>query len=265
MDTTLPLLEQALASWRQWPLALTCQPVVCCQLPGGQSNQTFLLAAGNTLLVLRLGLAGAELLGVDRQREHKILLAAAAAGLAPRPLYHQPACDLLVTEYLDGIKPDLNLLATPQWQNALARSLNAMRELSIELGPYPYRQQLDSYWQQLLAAGHPEFEQHYRSAVLALELLQSSNASLAVTHHDLSLNNLLMVEDRLMLLDWEYAGNGYRIMDDLALSQAGVKPPTIHSAEQWAAAQAIHEFLDKGWYLLRQNSNWQRRNQGDTF
>lgn len=265
MGTILLLLDQALADWRTWPIALTCQPVVSAELAGGQSNQTFLLAAGDTLLVLRIGLADVELLGVDRQREHKILLAAAEAGLAPRPLYHQPDCDLLLTEYLDGIKPDLNLLATPKWQDALARSLNTMRELSIELDPYPYRQQLDSYWQQLMAAGHPEFEQHYRSAVLALDLLQSTNASLALTHHDLSVNNLLLVGDRLMLLDWEYAGNGYRIMDDLALSQVGVKPPTIHSAEQWAAAQAINEFLDKGWYLLRQNSNWQHRNQGCTL
>ena len=251
MSQTLPLLEQALANWRKWPIPLTCQPTLCRRLPGGQSNQTFLLDAGNTQLVLRLGLAGAELLGVDRRTELQILLVAAEAGLAPKLLHAEPGSGLLVTAYVEGIKPDQSLFATPQWQTMLSISIHSLRELSVNLAPYPYRQQMDSYWQQLSVAEHPGIEQQYLNAISALDLLEASTATLSLVHHDLNAENLLIVHDQLMLLDWEYAGRGYTIMDDVALLRLGLNLSSNHPTKQWTAAQAIAGFLDNAWHLLR--------------
>jgi thiamine kinase len=251
MSATLLLLEQALAGWRKWPIPLTCQPTLCRRLAGGQSNQTFLLDAGDTQLVLRLGLAGAELLGVDRRTELQVLLVAAKAGLAPKPLYAEPDSGLLVTEYVEGIKPVQSLFANPPWQTMLSKSIESLRELSVNLAPYPYRKQMNSYWQQLSVAGHPGLEQQYLNAISALDLLEASSASLSLVHHDLNAENLLIVEDQLMLLDWEYAGQGYTIIDDVALLRLGLDLCSSHPAKQWAAAQTIAGFLDKGWHLLR--------------
>lgn len=251
MQATLLLLELALANWREWSIPLSCQPKLCRQLPGGQSNQTFLLNAGDTQLVLRLGLAEAERLGVNRQTEQKILLAAAKAGLAPKTLYAEADSGLLVTEYLEGIKPEQDLLSSPQWQTTLARTIRSLRELSVDLPPYPYRQQIENYWQQLLSAGHIKLEKQYRKAVSALELLETSRAPLSLVHHDLSAENLLLADDRLILLDWEYAGKGYTIMDDVALLRLELDLSSNHTPGQWAAAQNITDFLDNAWYLLR--------------
>jgi thiamine kinase len=251
MSATLLLLEQALASWRKWPIALTCQPTLCRRLSGGQSNQTFLLDAENTQLVLRLGLAGAELLGVDRRTELQVLLVAAEAGLAPKPLYAEPGSGLLVTEYVEGIKPDQSLFANPHWQTMLSKTIESLRELSVNLAPHPYRQQMNSYWQQLSVAGHPEIEQQYLNAISALDLLEASTATLSLVHHDLNTENLLIVNDQLMLLDWEYAGQGYTIMDDVALLRLGLNLSSSHPGKLWTAAQAIAGFLDNGWHLLR--------------
>ena len=251
MSPTLPLLEQALVNWRKWPIPLTCQPTLCRRLPGGQSNQTFLLDAEITQLVLRLGLAGAELLGVDRRTELQVLLVAAEAGLAPKPLYAEPDSGLLVTEYVEGIKPDQSLFANPHWQTMLSQSIHSLRELSVNLATYPYRQQMDSYWQQLSGAGHPGIEQQYLNAISALDLLEASTATLSLVHHDLNAENLLIVDDQLMLLDWEYAGQGYTIMDDVALLHLGLNLSSNHPSKLWTAAQAIAGFLDNGWHLLR--------------
>ena len=251
MRPTLPLLEQALANWRKWRIPLTCQPTLCRRLPGGQSNQTFLLDAGNTQLVLRLGLAGATLLGVDRRRELQILLVVAEAGLAPKPLHVEPARGLLVTEYVEGSKPEQSLFANPDWQIMLSKTIKSLRQQSINLAPYPYRQQMDNYWQQLSGAGHPGIEQQYLNAVSALDLLEASSATQSLVHHDLNIDNLLIVNAQLMLLDWEYAGQGFTIMDDVALLHLGLNLSLNHPAKQWAAAQAIAGFLDNGWHLLR--------------
>ncbi|MEH6551344.1 MAG: choline/ethanolamine kinase family protein [Pseudomonadales bacterium] len=244
-------LENALATWPQWNKRLETEPSVCCELSGGLSNQTFLLDAGSCQLVLRLGLAGAELLGADRYREQKILFAASDAGLAPAVVYAEPDSGLLVTEFLDGITPDQALLGRPQWQAALLRTMNAMRALSLDLPSFPYRQQMQAYWQQLLAGGHLELEQQYQSAISALDLLHQSASPVSLVHHDLHPENLLMVGDRLMFLDWEYAGWGYAVMDDIALLRLGVSLPCKYPEEQLMAAQSIAGFLDNAWYLLR--------------
>jgi thiamine kinase len=251
MSPILPLLEQALANWRKWPIPLTCQPTLCRRLPGGQSNQTFLLDTGNIQLVLRLGLAGAELLGVDRRRELQILLVAAEAGLAPKTLYAETGSGLLVTEYVEGIKPDQSLFAKPHWQTMLSKSIESLRGLPVNLAPHPYRQQMNSYWQQLSVAGHPGIEQQYLNAISALDLLEASTATLSLVHHDLNAENLLIVNNQLMLLDWEYAGQGYTIMDDVALLRLGLDLCSNHPGKLWTAAQTIAGFLDNGWHLLR--------------
>jgi thiamine kinase-like enzyme len=178
-------------------------------------------------------------------------LLAADAGLAPKVFYAEPGNGLLVTEYLAGCKPDRHLLSSQQWQATLSNAIAAMRTLSVDVAPYPYRQQLQSYWQQLLKAGHTELEPQYRKALAALALLQTSQTPESLVHHDLSVDNLLLVADQLMFLDWEYAGKGYTIMDDVALLKLGLNRSSDHSASQWQAAQCIAEFLDKGWYLLR--------------
>jgi len=198
------LLEQVLASIPGFSGAK-----IDSQLSDGPTNTSYLLERGDGQYVLRLDKPEALKLGLNRDGEKRACTVVAAAGLAPEPLYFDPAAGVYLRRYLPGRSWLVSDLAEPGKLRGLARLLRALHQLPrVGAGFDPlaaarrYAAQLDG--------------EHSRSVLHEAEKLMcriDDGAPLpTLCHNDLVCQNVLEGE-QLMLIDWEYAGIGNPFFD----------------------------------------------------
>ena len=90
MSNPQQILQQTLSKWQSWQVegtTLCSQPQVIRELSGGKTNRSFLVASGNFQAVVRVNAANSESLGIDRNREQKILQLLQHTGTVPRLFY----------------------------------------------------------------------------------------------------------------------------------------------------------------------------------
>ncbi len=184
-------------------------------LPGGVTNQNHRVDANGERFVVRIGTAGAELLGVQRRREQRCMAAAGRLGVAPEVLYARPREGLLVTRFIAGrsLRP-----GTPVGPSVRARVVRAMRR--YHRGPAfsgsfsPFRT-LESYRAAAQAGSRlPRDLDHLYERVGGLaRMLHRSRGMPVPCHNDLWGPNLIDDGRRIWIVDWEYAGMGDRYFD----------------------------------------------------
>jgi thiamine kinase-like enzyme len=183
-------------------------------LAGGITNRNFRVRFGTRGCVLRLTGARTDLLGVDRTAER--LAGEAAAGLGVAPQILAAGAGYLVTEFLDQapVSPS-DLRESPE---PVARALRAFHDSELSL---PNR-----FWVPDLLGGYADVVRG-RGARLpaaygeARDLAGRVAAVLPLReprpcHDDLLATNILAAPghtQRVMLVDWEYAGMGHRMFD----------------------------------------------------
>jgi thiamine kinase-like enzyme len=177
-------------------------------LEGGITNRNYRVAFGPTDYVLRLPGRDTELLGISREAEWLAGQAAAELGIAPPVVLGEPDCS--VTRYLPARPGDVRSAAAP-----LARALRCFHDCGVRL---PVR-----FWV-------PELLERYAATVRerggalppeyteAQELARRIEGVLPLSepvpcHNDLLPGNILHVNHRVVLVDWEYAGMGHRLFD----------------------------------------------------
>ena len=103
MSKTQQALQQALSNWQEWQTdgaAISSQPQVVRELLGGKTNRSFLVASGAFQAVVRVNASNSSSLGIDRNRERKILQLLQPTGCVPKLLF---SCDhVLVTGFCKG-------------------------------------------------------------------------------------------------------------------------------------------------------------------
>ena len=243
-------LAAALATSGAWAIAPRPPgaPRALRQLPGGESNESWLLAWGGQRLVLRLDGVDAAAPGLDRAEERALQGAAAAAGLAPQPRYG--GADFLVSDYLDddGTGPD------PADARARARLLRAIHGLPVNarrLDPVAYLEACEAR-AGALPAGLPALARQRCAALTA------PGDAPVLCHNDLTAANCLRYRGRLLAIDWEYAALGNRWLDlarcagdsGTAVATYLGRPPTGDEQRALAAARALLPYLDALWYTL---------------
>jgi len=189
-------LDQALAQWRHWSPGPAARPTVCGTLTGGRSNTSILVEQEQRQWVVRVDGFNPTSLGLNRSAERRCLAHAARAGLAPRPVYWNPDCRVLVTEYLraDGDAPD----ALPDIAQLLRR-IHTLPAIRTRLNPLARaRRYLDLAGADTLPA----------ELLAACKRLASDPVPARLCHNDLLRPNRLYSEGRLLALDWEYAAMG---------------------------------------------------------
>jgi len=87
-NRTQTLLQQTLSDWQSWTIGsgprLTGTPKLIRELTGGRTNKTFLVGLAGFTAVVRINSPISEALGIDRQREAKILGLLNSSGVIPR-------------------------------------------------------------------------------------------------------------------------------------------------------------------------------------
>lgn len=246
---------QLLDDWPQWNLtSQKPQPGQIELLPGGLTNQSFMLHLSSGDYVLRLEAGNSGELDINREREYQIHQQAAAAGLVPEIIFRsQGKHKYWIRRYIAGE------LLTPETlnQDTLIQMVQALRRLhqlpvSGDLPLISLTQKGGRYLQTIAA------QQSAPAGLLTLaeQLLQQfeplPDSQPCVCHLDPTLGNWIRTAHGLQLLDWEYAGLAHPLWDLAALCQ------DVHLSEYHQQQLLDHYFGAGQW----RSSQWRyARNQ----
>jgi thiamine kinase len=177
-------------------------------------------------------------LGINRQRENRILRRLSFVGIAPKVLAINH--EWLLLEWLTGTKVTAETFGLPLFQQTLAKMLASLHQRPPLGYPLRFKQQMASQWQQLdkrrLSPGWLRWHKCFMAAKLP------SPIKIAPAHLDVHPDNLFITPDGLKLIDWEYAADV-----DIGFSLA-----TLFAGSQWDERQQ-QIFLD---YYCHYSSNY---------
>jgi thiamine kinase-like enzyme len=182
-------------------------------LSGGITNHNFRVTLGGEECVVRVHGKDTDALGIDREAER--LASETAAGLAIAPALLAAHEDCLVTRFVPSDPVDAREIAARAGE--LARALRSFHDSPAVL---PTRfwvpDLLDEYAAQVHARGVRLPDAYGEAAAVAARIA----AALAPwrarpCHNDLLASNIIRARDgdRLLIVDWEYAGMGHPCFD----------------------------------------------------
>lgn len=181
------------------------------ELPGGLTNRNVRAEdPGGRRVVVRLSDPGSEVLGVDRDVEHRCALAAAAAGVGPRVLGRFPDLGALVVEWVDGRPLSAGDLDD---EAMLARVAACCRRLhhGSPLGRPTDVFDVQAAYLRIVADRGYRLPDGYLERASQVErvraALRASPEPLVPCHNDLLPANVVDDGARLWLIDFEYAGD----------------------------------------------------------
>ncbi|WP_027330578.1 choline/ethanolamine kinase family protein [Marinimicrobium agarilyticum] len=230
-------LEQALDTWPDWGMGLKDRPRVIAPVPGGRTNRSYQLHAPGLPyeLLLRLNNPRGESLGIQREHEERILETVAAAGITRGAGYWSPDYCFTVFRHIDARTWNASDLENPYQRRRLLEMLARVHQLEPETPRRRYQDYLSHYWHQLEAAGAIEqkLAQGWNDFWPRLVAFDRSGWEPVLTHHDLIPENILESDERLYLIDWEYAAVGHPDIDRWCLDPSLVVDPFVHELAQW--------------------------------
>lgn len=231
------VLELALDTWQDWGMALKSRPVVIAQIPGGRTNLSYQLHAPGLPfdLLLRLNCPHGESLGIRRDDEKRILETVAAADVTREARHWSPDNRFTVFRHIDARTWNLRDLQNPHKRDRLLKTLARVHQLEPGTPTRHYQDYLNHYWRQLEAAGmlEADLEKAWRDFWPRLVAFDRAGWTPVLTHHDLIPENILETDERLYLIDWEYAAMGHPDIDRWCLDPALVLDPFIHELARW--------------------------------
>jgi thiamine kinase len=183
-------LARALNSWETWSPKPQGLPKVISVL-GGESNHSFVVSDGSARWVLRLNNQITDS-GINRDNERLAMLAAQEVGISPA------ACvideDVLVTPLLAGEHATLDDLSP------IGELFGRIHSMTVELEPIELLQHLSDYYEK--ATPDSMVDECYQRIVTLhpKEIVEAQPC-----HNDLLLPNLILSDNGLQAIDWEYA------------------------------------------------------------
>jgi thiamine kinase-like enzyme len=235
-------------------------------LEGGITNRNFKVVFGGEPYVLRLHGKETELLGISREAERQANEAAAQLGIAP------PVAGVfeggLVTRYLECAPLEPRELAARVEE--VGRALRAFHDSATELeARFWVPDLLSDYARIALERGAVLPEGYGQAQRIAGEIGAAlGEQALRPCHNDLLPGNLLREreEDRIMIVDWEYAGMGHPWFDlgnlsvnndfdpdtDERLLRAYLQAePTARDRARLALARLLSDAREAAWGVMQ--------------
>lgn len=202
------------------------------------SNYAWSAHAGQRKRFVRLARPGTEEFGADLAAEARILHRVGEVGISPPVVLCDPSRRLLVTHWIEPVG-EPSSFAEPAVVVTVGQALARLHALPV---PRDLRVVRFDAQARMLEASLPATA--YGSELLAcanemFARLDAAPTPLVLCHHDLHAENLLFdADDRLWLVDWEYAGLNDPVFDLASFaSQCGL-PDTATRALCAAYVQA---------------------------
>ncbi|MBI3975473.1 MAG: phosphotransferase family protein [Armatimonadetes bacterium] len=205
----MPLtIDEAIARIPLWKRAATLSVAA---LPGGITNQNYRVDADGQAFVVRIGAAGAELLGIDRRREYRCMVAASRTGVAPEVVYVRPRDGILVTRFLTGRSLAPGRPVPPQVRERVVRAMHRYHAGPAFAGSFSPTRTLEAY-RAAARAGRTRLPRDidilYEQVLGIASALRRGRPTPHPCHNDLWGPNLIDDGRRVRIVDWEYAGMG---------------------------------------------------------
>lgn len=264
MPTDITLLLQRVPAWRDRT------DITTTFLSGGITNQNYRVDVGAESFVLRIGGAKTELLGIDRANEAAATRAAAEIGVAPEVLDFVQPEGYLVTRFINARAMPPAEMREPETLQEIAhllKKIHVLPPLRATFSPFKVVRDYD-----LLAREHgvttfPENYAWLRERMTEIERALVSGSTRVFCHNDLLNGNFLRdSQDRIRILDWEYAGMGDPFFDlanfsahheltdeqcsDLLTAYLDELKP--HQFARLKLMQAMSDFREAMWGVLQQ-------------
>jgi thiamine kinase-like enzyme len=238
----------ALPLWHGHPVI---EPVAA-----GRTNRNFIVHDQGRRYFARVG-AEIPLHGISRAAERRCAMLAAETGIAPTIVY--AAGGIMVTDYVEGETMSIASARTPERLAQIAAALQRLHAIPVQgdLPDFCPVAASHRYLMQLSDAELP-ITRHRVEACLAH---LPSFPPYCLIHGDLIPENFVLSGGHLLLVDWEYAGNGAAATDlamvisnfelDAAAAQSLLRlyGPVDHAAiETMRVAAIVREAL---WCLMQ--------------
>jgi thiamine kinase-like enzyme len=184
-------------------------PLRVTAVPGGLINRTYRVDSAAGSAAVRLAVDG-EPLVVDRAAECASARAAAAIGIGPEVLLCDPVTGVSVTAWLPGRTLDRSDLDDAEMLGrvaALCRSLHAGPRHGAELDIFAVRRHYRRIVEErglAIPAGYDDLEPATDTVESALRAAPEPTVP---CHNDLRAANIVVDDERMWLLDYEYAAN----------------------------------------------------------
>jgi thiamine kinase-like enzyme len=211
-------LDAALAELaeRLGPLAGEPEP-----LEGGITNRNYRVRAGAGEYVLRMPGKDTALLEIDRAAELAATEMAARAGVAPEVAAWLPESACLVTRYVPGAPVGSERLREAGVLAEVAARLRAVHAgppLPSTFSAFRIVERYRDTAARRGAAIPPAYDEALALARRIEAALDGPGHAPVPCHNDLLTANFIAQDDRIWIVDWEYAGMGDRFFDLANLS-----------------------------------------------
>jgi thiamine kinase-like enzyme len=179
-------------------------------LPGGLTNQNFKVVTERGAFVARLWSDGGELLGIDRDREYRNSVLAAAAGVGAPVIEYRPQDRVLVLGFVDGRTLANADVAQPATIVRIAAACRALHSAGRFAGDFDMFAIQAGYYAvaktagMRIPAGYKNLMPAFAAARRALAVRDEGTVP---CNNDLLAANFIDDGERIWLIDYEYSGN----------------------------------------------------------
>ena len=152
-----------------------------------------------------------HLLGISREVEHAATVAAAGVGVGPEVVAYIRPEGYLVTRFIEGRPVSLEEVRTPAVLRAVAQSLRRIHDGPAIPGLFVPFRIVEAYRALAMSRGVPIPPKYDLAEAIArrIELAcLTAPVELRPCHNDLLNANFIDDDERIRIVDWEYAGMG---------------------------------------------------------
>jgi len=219
----------------------------------GLTNANYRVVVDGEAYVLRVNGQNTQRLGIDREHEYAALQAAEQAGIGPKVIAFLRPEGHLVTRWVEGRHWDASEYRTPENVRLLTQTVQQIHRLPLRGKAFSIFQQLAENLATVRNLNTPLTDDlaPLFETMRAVQSDQSADRSdwQRFCHNDLASMNYLLLETerRIIVLDWEFAGNGDLYYDLASASYThdddGPLPPELEDvmlASYFGATSAFH-------------------------
>jgi len=200
----------AAAVARVWPDGRSTWEV----LGGGITNHNVKVTRPDGAVVLRVAGKDTDLLGIDRAVELAATRAAAEVGVGPEVVDFVEPEGWLVTRFVDGSIPSPETLREPEQLRRVARALRAFHHGPPIPGRFDALEVVEAYHGTAVERGATIPDPFATAHDLARRIAAlRADQPPRPCHNDLLNANFIDDGERLVIVDWEYAGMGDPFFD----------------------------------------------------
>ena len=200
-------VDEAIARVPMWANA---KDLKISSLGGGITNSNYRIDTAGESFVLRIAGADTELLGITREYEYAANLAAGKLGIAPEVIYMIRPEGYLVTRFINARPFPPEEITRPENIRRVMEIVRQIHSMPDIPGTFSVFRTIEDYAEiaRRYNVDFPEkFDWLMDRSHEAEAALQSDSEALHPCHNDL-LNANFLIDDRIHILDWEYAGMG---------------------------------------------------------